>query len=427
MSQKTTIVIYTKRITNRLRYVCHVIFDLHLKLPYRLSDSSQTVENEYLIEYNPEPSGEHHTIPFEGLMVEEGSIRTQLPEVSGEEDQCTLFSIPSSPNGILDFDIFSAVFYCLSLYQAYLPIPRDQHDRIDYHHWHIRKIGLDKYPFIELWIHKLTTSLNSLGFNLSTHVVEGADISIDIDHFFAFSNRRSIRHLKGFLGDIARFNFKRFLKRAKVVAGLEADPYLAFFDWLKQCHQSITFFVLMKDGGKDSLNWNNKRKLNIIQSLQQYGTVGIHPSYNSSENNELLSKEIKLLENVLQQKVLHSRQHYLRWNLPDTFEKLFNNGITNDYSLGYYDQPGFMCATSAPFPFYNLKSEQSTPLMLHPFCWMDSMNQYYRIMELPEALEEVLLLKHRANFANSKAMFVFHNDNLIFEKYKIIADALSDC
>jgi hypothetical protein len=427
MSQKTTIVIYTKRITNRLRYVCHVIFDLHLKLPYILSETSHITEYESLIEYNSEPSGEYPTIPFEGLLAEEGSIRTQMPEVFGEEDQCTLYSIPSYPNAMLDFDIFSAVFYCLSMYQAYLPIPKDQHDRINYKHWHIRKTGLDKYPFVELWIQKLRASLNDIGFNLSVTPVKGAEISIDIDHFFAFSNRRFFRHLKGFMGDVARLNFNRFFQRARVIAGLEADPYQAFFDWLEQYQQPITFFILMKEGGKDSLNLNNHLKGSLIQSLQQFGNVGIHPSYKSSDNHECLVKEITLLEDILHQKVQQSRQHFLRWKMPDTFVALSNNGITNDYSLGYYDQPGFMCATSTPFPFYHLKEEKSLPLTLHPFCWMDSMNQYYRIMEMSEALQEVLLYMNRANIANSKAMFVFHNDNLILKKYTTIADALSDC
>lgn len=428
MPQKTTIVIYTNRITNRLRYVCRVIFQNYLKIPYILSEVPIIKEDVYLIEYNPEPNGKLAFIPFEGLIYEEGSIRSVMPEVHGDNDQRILFSAQNhSENAILDFDIFSAVFFCLSLYQAYIPLPKDQHERIDYQHWHIRKTGLDQYPFVEIWIQKLREHLMKAGFHLPTNPVKGADISIDIDHFFAFTNRSIGRHIKGFLGDVLRFNSGRFIERAKSISGIQKDPYEGFFTWLEQQHQRFTFFVLMKEGGKDSLNPNNPNKQARIQTLKQYGDVGIHPSYESSVNTDRISEEIHLLENVLQEKISMSRQHFLRWKAPDTFDELCKNGIQHDYSLGYYDQPGFMCATSSPFPFYHLKQEVSTELTLHPFCWMDSMNEYYRKINAQKAMEEVLSFKYRANAAYSRASFVFHNDNLISDKYKTIVNALSDC
>ena len=47
-------------------------------------------------------------------------------------------------------------------------------------------------------------------------------------------------------------------------------------------------------------------------------------------------------------------------------------GITDDYSLGFTDRIGFRNGMAMPFPFFDVKDNKVTKLMLHPLLMMDS-------------------------------------------------------
>ena len=61
-----------------------------------------------------------------------------------------------------------------------------------------------------------------------------------------------------------------------------------------------------------------------------------------------------------------SRQHYLRFSLPETYQNLIDLEIEEDYSMGYASNVGFRAGTCTPFLFYDLDSEIKTPLIVAP-------------------------------------------------------------
>jgi hypothetical protein len=56
---------------------------------------------------------------------------------------------------------------------------------------------------------------------------------------------------------------------------------------------------------------------------------------------------------------------------PGSYHNLIRQGITDDYSLGYSSSPGFRAGIADPFPFFDLTSNRSEPLMIHPVILMD--------------------------------------------------------
>lgn len=86
--------------------------------------------------------------------------------------------------------------------------------------------------------------------------------------------------------------------------------------------------------------------------------------------------------------ITKSRQHFIKMDLPETYEQLLRNGITGDYSMGSGSINGFRASTASAFYWYNLKTETVTQLKIHPFCFMDAnsfMNKNLPWSKLPKS------------------------------------------
>lgn len=429
MPQQAPIVIYTLRVTNRLLYVCDHLFQHCLGLNYLITENpDEACGYCLLIEYAVEPSGRFPYIPAAGLIFDEGRITDVMPDLGGQHPERYLFPGNVGEMAFLHFDIFSAIFFCLSMYQGYRPLPVDEHGRWIYSHWFLRQSGMDKYPYVDVWINLIEKKLIERGVKVQRKPMPSVRISFDVDHCWAFKNRTFLRHLRGMAGDVMRIRLSQLIKRLTVLSGLSDDPYEPFFAWLqKQSLKNARFYFLMREGKRDSLNPLNEEKRQIISRVAKDHEVGLHPSYNSKEVSGLLLKEKQWLESIIDKEVKASRQHYLRWRLPETFVELESIGIEEEHSIGYYDQPGFLAATSIPFLFYHLQKEKTMKLMLYPFSWMDSMNRYYRNIEEHSEWQELQEILEFVSVNKGTASLVFHNDSFMLERYRKILFALSDC
>ncbi|HRH39752.1 MAG TPA: polysaccharide deacetylase family protein, partial [Flavobacteriales bacterium] len=110
----------------------------------------------------------------------------------------------------------------------------------------------------------------------------------------------------------------------------------------------------------------------LLKRLASVSEIGLHPSYESSRDERIIARERERLGTVTGRPIHTTRQHFLRWRMPDTFRALIVNGFTEDHSIGFSDRIGFRAGTCTPFPWYDLERDEETPLMLHPFAVMDS-------------------------------------------------------
>ena len=118
------------------------------------------------------------------------------------------------------------------------------------------------------------------------------------------------------------------------------------------------------------------------------------------------------MESIVNREVNQSRQHFLRLDFPNTYRRLIDLGIHNDYTMGYASQVGFRAGTSLPFYFYDLDMELQTPLMVHPFAVMDgTLNEY---MELPidDAQFLVKELMDRVKEVDGVFVSLWHNETV---------------
>lgn len=92
----------------------------------------------------------------------------------------------------------------------------------------------------------------------------------------------------------------------------------------------------------------------IIKKLDTNGwEIGLHGSYDSYNNKDLLVKEKKELEEVLGKPVIGIRHHYLNIEIPKTWELQKSLGFLYDSTFGFKDSIGFRDEKVLPFRPFN--------------------------------------------------------------------------
>ena len=145
--------------------------------------------------------------------------------------------------------------------------------------------------------------------------------------------------------------------------------------------------------------------------------IGIHPGYNTFNNEAILEVEKNRLKNIVKRSVNQSRQHYLRLSIPITYNALIKQNINVDYSMGYAECPGFRMGTARQTPWFNLETNESTSLQIQPFCYMDgTLNEHLKLT--PEnAIEEVRQLKAMIKQYGGTFSFIWHNETIGFRHH----------
>jgi peptidoglycan/xylan/chitin deacetylase (PgdA/CDA1 family) len=127
----------------------------------------------------------------------------------------------------------------------------------------------------------------------------------------------------------------------------------------------------------------NPRIKRIISTLVEGGwEVGVHGSYASHLNPNLLKTEKEQLEAICKNPVIGIRQHYLNLN-EKTWENQRNAGFLYDSSWGYTNDIGFKDNRVKPFtPLGN--NFVVFPLVVMDSCFMEHQNPWSKLDELTQ-------------------------------------------
>ena len=241
--------------------------------------------------------------------------------------------------------------------------------------------------------------------------------TIDVDIAYSYKHKGVVRTLGGYLYDLSKFRLFDVWHRSLVLFGFRKDPFDTYNELLnfqKQYDIKTIFFFLVGDYTTydKNISAGNTKFKSLIKSISDYADIGLHPSYFTLKNETLLKKEILRLENILNRPILKSRQHYLRLNIPDTYQNLVNLEIMEDHSMGYAAQYGFRASTCTPFYFYDLDYEIQTPLKIYPFAVMDGTLRDYLQLSNKRAYEIIIKLAHEVKKVDGTFITIFHNETL---------------
>lgn len=406
------ITIYTERESPRLAFSCKHIFCNVLGHELRITtDPNQRAD----IRYATEKSDDTLTIAPHGLLFET-DIKKQTVTATQWEGLTALFPT----NGDIPFDIFSATFYLLSRYEEYTAEKRDGHGRFVVEESAAYQLGFLEEPLIDQWAHLLLSRLKEVGD--AEHPKRYTYIpTIDVDNVFAFRNHGLLQTAYCLLRDKIKGREQLFHLRLNTVLRKQEDPYFNLQE-VADMHQGLSekpmfFYHCGCFGKRDKRTTLPSRKYKKIrQKLESQVISGLHPSYNSSTQWWRFRLENCALKHCLGGKnTEHCRFHYLRFTLPDTYERLISEGFQTDWSLCYSNDPGFRASTSFPFHFYNLERNEERPLLLYPTVVMDKSLRNNLKLSLSESEAYILRLSERVKAVNGNFITLFHNEHLTDE------------
>jgi len=410
------LLIYTHKLTSRNQYTFKLILKDILGISFRIT----TQVEEFKAWQGPKFTYCRSSIDDElffcatELLFETGIV-VQEPGTMRWNGNKVLF--PVARKSALPFDPFAASFLLVSRYEEYLPHLKDQHGRFTPSQSLAFQHGFLQKPVVNQWAQEIRKLLeNRFGKIPSQEKKYSFVPTIDIDNAWAYRHKGFIRIGGGLLADLSKLNFKGFTERFKSVFRLADDPYDTYDYQVKLFERygiEPIYFILLGEYATYDKNvpYQNKHMQSLIKFMGDVGQVGIHPSYASGEDPSRLRREIARLSAILHQEIHLSRQHFLKLSIPETYQRLIDHDITDDYTMGYPDLPGFRASICSPYFFYDLDLEIETSLKLHPFAIMDGTLKDYMNIAPSQAMEVIHPLIDSVKRVDGQFISVWHNES----------------
>lgn len=306
------------------------------------------------------------------------------------------------------FDIVTPSFLLLSRKEETLTDVRDRHGRFRYQDSLSSRYGLIMQPLVDEYALILREKLLEAGF--PTHRLQKRQGRLipthDIDHLMRFTGQWQA--MKSIFGRDLLIDHKLRVVRHSLREYREwkqdrcRDPYITAIQDLVEMEKglpAIFFFMAQTAAEQDAAyDISAKETAAALRMVNDAGmTIGLHGSYDSYDDEQLLNAQRQRLQNASGQPVTCGRQHYLRFEAgasgrQPSLEVWQKSGITDDYSLGYAEYPGFRCGTCHPYPLYDLQNDRASSCIEHPLILMDGTLFDYLRLSLQDC--KSLIQKH---------------------------------
>ena len=230
------LLIYTKELTPRLKYILEFIFEEILRTSFQVTSDEQVFQagNQPKINYSDQFFENSFRIKPAGLLFEKEVVEQELYLPVWNNKRVMFLTDPKSE---MPFDPFAASFFMLSRYEEYLENEPDMHGRYDVYNCMGYNNDFINSPVVDLWIAELRERLVSKfpGLKIDNkpyHYIP----TIDVDEPYAFKYKGFKRIVGGFINAGSRNIQGEKRLRVKVFFGKEKDPYDTFNlikDWHK--------------------------------------------------------------------------------------------------------------------------------------------------------------------------------------------------
>jgi hypothetical protein len=326
-------------------------------------------------------------------------------------------------NGSVIFyaDIIAATFFMLSRWEETVNDSRDEHGRfpaeasVAYQQGFLERPIVDEYALIlRAWLKALYPDWQPAARKFSLK------LSHDIDHVQRFPDwKQGLRTLGGDVlkrRDLSRVG--QSLRGTLARLGTPAlDPHIQGIRILasisRQHGLSNDAFYFMAadptpfDSGYDPHTPFVKK---CIDDLERQGfEVGFHPSYETFLAPDRLADEKARLDTLLNHPVSGGRQHYLRFQVPETWRHWEQVGLNYDATLGYARHAGFRCGTCHPFQPFDLKEQRVLQIEERPLIAMDKTFQNYQGLTPEQTVDSILKLAQRCKQVGGEFSLLWHN------------------
>ena len=409
--------IYSHTVTPRLQYVA-AFLSQYYGTPFLVTTDWQYFQQADKAKLNySDTNTDTHTLWIQpvGLLFETGVKKQSVSCFVHTRGYKAFFAAA----GVIGFDLFAAIFYLLSRYEEYGPHQKDIYGRYAHENSLAFQNNFLHLPLINIWLEDFRSILQQQ-FQISNLKSQSFQFlpTYDIDIAWSYRNKGLLRNTGGTVKSIVNGQWSMVKERVRVLAEKEQDPYDCY-EWLDSLHQQYNlqplyfFHVGQKRTQYDkNIATDNKAFQQLVQQHAQQYAIGLHPSWHSGDEPDYLQKEKGTLEAIAHRTITISRQHYIRFTLPQTFRRLLDAGITEDHSMGYGSINGFRASLATAFYWYDLEKETQTKLLLHPFCFMDANAFFEQGLSVEAAFDELMHYYQVVKRSAGTLITIWHNQFL---------------
>jgi len=222
----------------------------------------------------------------------------------------------------------------------------------------------------------------------------------DIDHIYPSWKYRGFTSLKL----ASKFKFKKSLARFFK----NENPYLNFRKIIsleKKYDAKSSFYIMLDESNYDAFELKGEL-INIIDNLHE---VGLHGGYHTYNDLDLMKGEKEKLEGIVCKKIIGYRNHYLKFEIPDTWTLLYKAGFKYDTTLGYADSVGFRNGMCHPFKPFDLNSSKQIDIIEIPLTIMDGTLLQYMQLNVEESWQICKRLIDSARDLSGVVTILWHN------------------
>ncbi|MBL7945746.1 MAG: polysaccharide deacetylase family protein [Flavobacteriales bacterium] len=366
------LLVHIERPSPRVRYVVQHVLERMLGLDVQYIQDAEEFRQTTgpRLSYSTDRFANAFHIPCSGAC---DALPPGDPEVTAKDGRPAMFLVQGEE------DLFAGIFYLLSLTDELRGVERDEHGRIPSSAMFSVRKGFADRPWVDERVMELGRLLEATWpGEVECAVRYHNTVTVDMDNILRYAGRPLARAIGAGLKDLLRGEWTAVAERWRVRRRTRRDPFERAVDVVSDQHDKfnrVIFFFLMRGGTRHdhAADHTHPTTRDLIQRAATVGEVGIHPSYGSRDDHDMMEEQRVALQRIVGRPVVSTRQHFLRWELPRTLGAIERMpGYHHDHTLGFTDRAGFRVGTCTPFPWYDLGREKETRLMLHPFAVMDS-------------------------------------------------------
>lgn len=334
----------------------------------------------------------------------------------------------------IGFDIIGAIFFILSGYEDAVKKEADRHGRLPFKSTITSEFSLITRPIVDEYIDLLWTIILEIEPSLKRKEISSkVSISCDVDVPYSFYVKSFWSAIRTVGGDL--FKRKSLPSAIQTITNFVMSKLNIYFfdpvnkfDWIMDVNESFghrTAFNFIS--GKSNLEMDGhysldeKRIRELIKRIHDRGhEIGLHASYDSCLNPKQISSEAAklrsvLLEENIEQPIIGSRQHYLKFSRLKTFKYLESAGITYDSTVGFAEHAGFRSGTARSFTMYDLDSRRSLVIRQKPLIVMENSllsSDYMGMKDTEKIISYIVDLKCAVEYFGGEFSLLWHNSSL---------------
>ena len=408
------------------KYIIDILFDEFLGLKYNINIKNETKDYEIVLEngkkiivkdsfFSNFEDGldylDKKNIPGKiEFLKNQFIIEKNIPVIFGDDE----FKIKE--NGIIcGIDIFASSFFMLTRWEEYANKIRDLHNRFPAcESLAYRNNFLDR-PVVNEYIEMIWNMLKYLGCKQKRKEKKyELVLTHDVDNIFKWKNfGLFVRNIAGDI--IKRKNVSLALENIRQYIG--NNPY-DMFDFLMDLSEKrgIKSHFFFMSGGTSNFDNNYSIKQPFVKKIREKiksrgHLIGFHPSYNAYNDHKQWEEEYSNLSTEVLQKVKTGRQHFLRFEVPTTWQIWEDNNMKWDSTLSYADKEGFRCGACYKYSVFNILTRKKLKLKEMPLEVMEGSLVDYQNLSPEKAEKKIIKLIEIVKKYNGSFVLLWHNSS----------------